>query len=276
MGRAVDRALRPLADQYIANSRDVADFITDAHGVAHERISVIHNGIDNSIFRPRPTRRVTGRTPRIGSVGRLIPDKGMDVLLAALPVILAQRDVELAVAGDGEERARLELDARGLPVVFAGELSSPREVASFLHTLDVFVTASRYEGLPNAVLEALACNIPVVATAVPGMAEATKGRARLVRPDDPNDLADAVLATLAAETEVDPVAAQPSFADVARLHLEAFEHAVEVRRRSSSWAGGWIVRGPGPAPGSRRTAKRELAATRSSTPLVKGASRGNP
>ena len=76
--------------------------------------------------------------------------------------------MELTVVGDGPERAKLERMADGLPVVFAGHTEAPPDVAAFLRTLDVFIMPSRWEGFPNALIEALACGVPAVATDVPG------------------------------------------------------------------------------------------------------------
>jgi glycosyltransferase involved in cell wall biosynthesis len=232
-GRAIDRALRPLADGYIANSAAVAEFVAWAHGVPREQVRVIPNGVDGRVFHPPDALAARAGRPRIGSVGRLVRGKGLDVVLAALPAVLVRREAELVVVGEGEERPRLEEAARGLPVTFLGELPSPADVADFLRTLDVFVTASRWEGMPNAVLEALACGVPVVATSVPGMAEATGGRARLVPPDDPRALARALVAALAdGRGGRGERLRLPTFDEVAELHRQAFEAARARRARA--------------------------------------------
>jgi hypothetical protein len=210
------------------------------------------------VFRPAESSAPRRRpVPRIGAMGRLVHQKGFDVLLAALPRVLAERAVEVVLVGDGELQAALERQALGLPVSLPGALTQPEQVADFLRDLDVFVMPSRYEGLPNAVLEALACGVPVVATDVPGMREATGLAARLVPPEDPDALAGALLEALPpADAAVDgtpapsplsvpsPLSAPAppsvaSFDDVAAGHLEVFERA--VRRRA---AGGRQARGP--------------------------------
>ena len=80
---------------------------------------------------------------------------------------------------------------------FPGAIAGAGAVADYLRGLDLFVMPSRYEGLPNVVLEALACGVPVVATSVPGMVRRPGSAARLVRPDDPLALADAIIDSLA-------------------------------------------------------------------------------
>jgi glycosyltransferase involved in cell wall biosynthesis len=193
--------------------------------VSAQRVTVIRNGIDRSIFFPKRSRDREGPA-RLGSVGRLIPEKGLDVLLAAMPEIVARQPAELTVLGDGPERTALERKARGLPVVFAGYVGTPSEVASFLRSLDVFIMPSRWEGLPNALLEALACGVTVVATDVPGMREAAGGEALLVPSDQPTALADAVCGALSSPQRPQKVSLN-SFEDVATAHLKVFERAVE-------------------------------------------------
>lgn len=227
--RALDRALRPVTDQWIGNSADVGDFVVRAHGAPPERVHVIRNGIDTSVFSSRPRQaRTAGSALRIGSVGRLVPVKGFDVLVEAARSLSGSLHAEYVVVGEGPERAALERRAEGLPVTFPGELRDPAAVADFLRTLDVFVLPSRSEGLPNVVLEAAACGLPVVATMAPGIEGAAED-AVLVPPNDVAALAGAIR-----RQALDPVPARPlgvqSFEDVARAHAEVYRSAAERRR----------------------------------------------
>jgi glycosyltransferase involved in cell wall biosynthesis len=227
--RLLDQVLRRVTDEWIGNSTEVGDFVERAHRAPRSRVHVIRNGIDRAVFHPGPARdRSPQDVPTIGALGRLVHQKGFDVLLKALPAVLAERPVRLVVAGEGELRGELEHAAAGLPVSLPGALKGGGAVADFLRGLDLFVMPSRFEGLPNAVLEALACGTPVVATDVPGMAEAAGSAARIVPPDDPRSLAQAILAGLAepATGKAPPV---DSFETVARAHLQVFEHAVARR-----------------------------------------------
>ena len=234
--RLVDRILRPFTDEWIGNSSEVGDFIARAHRAPKSQITVIRNGIDKSVFRPGPARqRAADHVPTIGALGRLVHQKGFDVLLEALPTVTAQRPVRLVIAGEGELRPELEAAAEGLPVSFPGALQGPEAVADFLRSLDLFVMPSRYEGLPNAVLEALACGAPVVATDVPGMAEAAGAAARMVPAEDPQALAAAILSSLA-EPPTGQAPAVDSFDEVARAHLRVFERAVARRAARGTFA----------------------------------------
>jgi glycosyltransferase involved in cell wall biosynthesis len=233
--RGIDRALRRWTEEYIANSNDVAAFVARAHGVPADRVTVIRNGIDRSIFFPDRTPRLRDGPARLGAVGRLIPEKGVDVLLAAMPKIVAKQPVELTVVGDGPERSALEHEAHGLPVLFSGYIGAPSDIASFLRSLDVFVMPSRWEGLPNALLEALACGVPVVATDVPGMREAAGGDALLVPPDQPAALAEAVCRALSSPDR--PTVSLNSFDDVAAAHLAVFQRAHARRVPPTRWPG---------------------------------------
>lgn len=256
---AVDRWLRRWTDAYIANSNDVAGFVVRAHHVPRNRVTVIGNGIDRNTFYPASPRHIARGPARLGTVGRLIPEKGVDVLLDAMPAILARRPVELTVVGDGPQRGSLERQARGLPVAFEGYMNDPRDVAEFLRSIDVFVMPSRWEGLPNALLEALACGANVVATDVPGVGEAAAGNAVLVPPDQPAALAEAVCRSLVSRSP--PSSPTGSFDDVAAGHLAVFEEAWQRRIASSPLsrpassnpaATGVVDRTPVPrAPGTR-------------------------
>lgn len=230
----LDRVLRPVTDAYIGNSDAVGAFIRRAHRVPADRVHVVPNGIDRTIFHPAPQRRPPSgnRALRIGAVGRLVHQKGFDVLIAALPKVLAERDVEVHIAGQGELQADLERRAAGLPVHFVGLLDAPAKVADFLRSLDLFVMPSRYEGLPNAALEAVACGVPVVATDAWGM-RAALDRLRLVPPDDADALASALIAALR-DGLAPATAPTPDFEHVAAAHARVFASALARHRRTSA------------------------------------------
>lgn len=128
----------------------------------------------------------------IGTVGRLVTQKGIETLIDAL-AHLRGRPVELQIAGDGPLRSALEQQARqqGVKVTFFGTVPDPLPI---LKKFDIFVIPSRWEGQPLSLLEALAVGIPVIASACPGLVEvaAELGLTRLFPVEDSKRLAELI------------------------------------------------------------------------------------
>lgn len=230
--RLLDQGLARATDQWIGNSQDVCDFIQRAHGAPADRVHLIRNGVDTSVFHPVEGHRRGSGPLRIGALGRLVHQKGFDVLLEALPIVRAgvDIDVEVVVAGSGELHDELTAQADGLPVTFIGPINGAQAVAEYLRGLDLFVMPSRYEGLPNAVIEAIACGVPVIASDVAGMREATGSAATLVPAENPAALAAAIVAATAEPPRGEAPIVR-SFDQVADDHLSVFESAFERRGR---------------------------------------------
>ncbi|HET6348975.1 MAG TPA: glycosyltransferase family 4 protein [Candidatus Krumholzibacteria bacterium] len=171
-------------------------------GVEPAHVTVVSNGVDAVRFAPadRGAARASlglALDARIAvCVSRLSHEKGIDVLIDAARVI-GHPDVRIVVVGDGVERDALtaQAHAAGLAerITFAGTRPHD-EIPRWLAAADVAVLPSRAEGMPNAVLEALAAGRPVVATAVGGTRELIHDPALglLVPPDDPASLAKAL------------------------------------------------------------------------------------
>jgi len=232
---AVERVLARRTDLYIANSRAVENSLVAAVPAARGRVAVIPNAVDRAVF--FPDRERVDRPPRVGALGRLSPEKGIDVLVRAAPLVAgAVPDARILVAGDGPSASELHALAADSVVQFVGPLEPGLAVADFLRSLDVFVLPSRREGRPNALLEAQACGVPVVASDIPAVREVAGPGARLVPVDDPGALADAVRTALTdrslQEAASDAAASVPTFREIAVLHLEAFRTAVASRLRT--------------------------------------------
>lgn len=137
--------------------------------------------------------------PIIGSVGRLEEQKGYTVLIEALPEILVKfPDLVTWLIGDGPQMELLKEQCQKLGienrVVFWGKQDN---VAALLSKMDVFVSASRYEGLPTVVLEALDIGVPCVVTDIPGTRDIVSGNnVQLCRAGDSKSLADAINSVL--------------------------------------------------------------------------------
>jgi len=158
------------------------------------QVRTIHNGVPDKTVSP-PLERADGPAT-IGAVGRLAPQKGLDVLLRALVQVPAARTM---LVGQGAEEAHLRALAHRLGVAdrvsFLGWAQDPRRL---LPSFDVFALPSRFEGFPLAVLEAQLAEVPVVAADVGSVAEAVihEQTGLLVPPDDPQALATALSALL--------------------------------------------------------------------------------
>jgi glycosyltransferase involved in cell wall biosynthesis len=205
--RWLETRLATAADALVAVSESVKQDLV-ALGIAPaSRIRVIPVGLDLAHLARRLPRGGLRReagipegTPFVGMVGRLVPIKDVPTFLRAARVVAeAIPEARFALVGDGEERAALESLSRELGLdgkaIFFGW---KRDLAAVYGDLDVVVNASRNEGTPVALIEALAAAKPVVATRVGGtpdlLGEGERGR--LVPPGDPESLARAVLETL--------------------------------------------------------------------------------
>ncbi len=194
------------ADGIVAISRNLAARMV-AMGIPADKIQVIVDGVDKQVFHPadKPSARarlgLADDVRHLLFVGNLLEVKGVDVLLEACARLAALRtDWRLHLVGEGPQRSRLEALAarRGLAghVVFHGA-KPHHELPAWFQACDLFVLPSRSEGIPNVLLEASACNLPWVATAVGGIAEiADMGASTLVPPEDADALATAIATSL--------------------------------------------------------------------------------
>lgn len=168
--RSVGRYLTRRAGRIIAVSEAVRTHLL-LMDVPGERIRVVPNGVDHDVYHPAPLRE-EGAPVSLLFVGRLVPNKGPDILLEAFAELRRERlPVRLTVVGDGPMRANLEWRARSLGVATDVTFSGPSDdVAGHLRRADVFVRPTLTEGMPLAVLEAMAAGVCVVASDVPGNA----------------------------------------------------------------------------------------------------------
>jgi glycosyltransferase involved in cell wall biosynthesis len=205
--RWLETRLARFTDALVAVSESVKQDLVSLGIAPAEKIRVVPLGLDLTHLAgrlPRGVLRAEAGIPEgaslVGMVGRLVPIKDVPMFLEAARIVRAKRDdVRFALVGDGEERPALELlcRERGLDgrVTFFGWR---RDLAAVYGDLDVVVNASRNEGTPVALIEALAAARPVVATRVGGTPDLLGGgeRGRLVPPGEPEALAEAVLETL--------------------------------------------------------------------------------
>jgi len=194
------------ADAVVTVSQQLKDKTIDL-GIPPEKIHVWSQGVDAEKFRPGDrgdARRRLNIPPDCRAVvwvGRLVPVKALDVLLNA-GAILHRRQIEfrLYLVGGGPLRHSLETLAASLGLTdliwFVGERSY-EQLPDWYRAANLVVLPSWSEGLPNVLREAVACNVPFVATRVGGIAEIARDECdRLVPPGDPATLADAIAAGL--------------------------------------------------------------------------------
>ena len=178
---AAQRAAYTFAHKVIANSRAAAARLA-AERVAAEKIVIVPNGLDIARFPIAPRRPMLRR---FITVANLRPEKGYDVLIDAAPEVLRRfpdATFECVGAGPLFDELRAAAAARGVAhaFVFSGHQD---DIAVRLANADVFVLPSYTEALPNAVLEAMAAGLPVVATDVGGVGEVVShGRTGILVP----------------------------------------------------------------------------------------------
>ncbi len=176
----MDRQLARITAKIVANSRGVAEFYREQVGIPAEKITVIPNAVElpeNLTFVDRAAlRRSLGLPPDsfvVGFVGRLWPQKRVSDLIWACDIVRNIRpEIRLLVVGEGPLRAELQQYAvdvgMGERTVFTGERD---DVWQLLQAMDVFVLPSAFEGMPNALMEAMAAGLPVICTDIPGSRE---------------------------------------------------------------------------------------------------------
>lgn len=187
----VERASRGLTDKFIAVSQGLKDKLVSG-GLPEDRVTVIYNGIEPGEFRrpddPDAALRKLGITlgvPVVGVVARLHLVKGHRFFLEAAADVLTQRpDTRFLVIGDGPCLPALKGQARRLgieeKVIFTGFVDDVRPVMA---GLDLLVISSLWEGFGLSAVEAMALEVPVVATEVGGLPEVVKhGETGLLAP----------------------------------------------------------------------------------------------
>lgn len=246
--RSAYRVLYRQADAIVCQSdamvRDMA-----ALGVPREKLTRIYNPVAVERVKalasepdPDPAIGDGNGEPRLVSLGRLSHQKGFDVLLDALVAVRARRPgTTLRIFGDGDQRPALEAAIQRLGLAGAVQLPGFRDNPySAIAAADLFVSSSRYEGFSNAIVEALACGIPVVATDCPSanrevLREGLNGW--LSAPaEDPAALAKTILRALDEREQLDPDAIRRDCAErfAARGVVAAFETLIEELTRGPS------------------------------------------
>lgn len=208
----VDRLLKGADDLLIAESEASRQYLIKRLGYKPQKVRAIHNGVDLASWpvsklerqKKRLELRLGAGELLIGSIGRLDAQKAHWVLVEAMAKLKSRAPARCVIIGDGPKRPALEalvrkhhLEGR---VLLLGERD---DVTAWLSSLDVFALTSIWEGLPNALLEAMALGLPCVASSVDGVPEAIQDGVNglLVPPRQPVALARR-LAELCSDAEL--------------------------------------------------------------------------
>jgi glycosyltransferase involved in cell wall biosynthesis len=224
------RQFYPQAAAIVGVSRGVADDLADVIGLPRSRVTAIYNPVVTPDLFEKAREPVSHpwfadkKIPVVLGIGRLRPQKDFPTLLQAFAKVREQRPVRLMILGEGNLRPELEAQAIGLglgdDVAFPGFVANP---FAYLARASVFVLSSKWEGLPGAVIQALACGCSVVSTDCPsGPAEILEnGRyGTLVPMGDSDAMAQGILQSL--DTPVDPE----------RLRTRAMDFSLEAGVRA--------------------------------------------
>jgi glycosyltransferase involved in cell wall biosynthesis len=200
---ALDRLVLRSYSAVVAVSEEVKQRLLGA-GVHKDRIHLIQNGIDLRPFAAsHPSRRDQPEPDlplKVGLVGRLAPEKGVDLFLRAAAGVLNEMPLtQFVIVGDGPDRAKLQalIDELGIGKN-ASLFGRNEDMPSFYASLDLLVSSSRQEGLPIALLEGMASGLPLIATAVgavPTLVQDSRTGV-LVPPENPQALTTAIVKLL--------------------------------------------------------------------------------
>lgn len=242
-----DRGLRRLVYRVISHwshivavSEDVKNFLVDTVGISAEKVEVIPNGIDVDDYKLEQSEIDSCRAGLgcregdflICAVGNLYPIKGHSFLVEAMHSIVAtQPTAKLVIAGRGDEQQHLQQLIDSLGITDNVKLLGFRDdVKSILSSSDLFVMPSLSEGLPLALLEAMASRVPVVVTDVGGMPQVIEHQRTglVVPPSDSAGLRNSI-ATMMSDQAV-----ANAMADAAYRELGVSYSMVTMLRRYAS------------------------------------------
>ncbi len=170
----------PLLDGISCISQPIADYLNSDIGINAQRIHIIENGIDTELFAPKNATNDVDPLPWhesedalsqkslfiFGTVARLCMEKDHPTMLRAFALVHAKYpETRLLLVGDGAERQKTQALIDELHLTdFVHITGKSLHIAEKLRSLDIFVMSSEHEGLPMAILEAMACHVPVIST----------------------------------------------------------------------------------------------------------------
>jgi glycosyltransferase involved in cell wall biosynthesis len=212
---AIARAGYAAADMIVATSKGVARDLTSSFGVSPDQIEVLPNPVDLDRVRAAAGEPIDagvlppGDSPLIIAAGRLADAKNYPLMIEAFAAVRQRTAARLCILGQGELEGQLRqlIAARGLgeSVSLAGFQANPWK---FIARADAFLLTSHYEGFGNVLIEAMACGVPVIATASAGTRDIIGHQVDglLVEAHTPAAVASSVIAVLESPARRDAMA----------------------------------------------------------------------
>jgi len=192
--RFVLKRVLSTANKVIFLTNEHAHFLSKKYGISRNNIEVIPNGINLDFFKTKRRTKSKKKTKLI-FVGRLSKEKNVPRLLKALSMIVRKYDIVLHIVGDGEGRSIIERmikkEKMGENVVLHGPLYGEK-LKKMYYSCDIFVLSSDSEGMPLAMMEAMATGLPVISCDTPGIKSFAKDSILLVD-RNPEDLANGIV-----------------------------------------------------------------------------------
>ena len=177
INKAVDWFIFPMADQILTVSQEIKEIVHQRFRVNNSKIMVLKNGIvfDNRFSVSVDLEKeflISENTLKIIAVGRLSYEKALEVLVQAASELVnrGMHNMFVMIAGEGQDRVRLETIVSNLRLAnYIKLLGIRHDVLRLMKASDIFIIPSRYEGLSIAMIEAMACGLPIVASDAPGL-----------------------------------------------------------------------------------------------------------
>ncbi|MFZ3091287.1 MAG: glycosyltransferase family 4 protein [Nitrospirota bacterium] len=200
----LDRIALKFSNKIIAVSEDIKNYL-NKNGIKESSIEVIENAVQtvidtSTLIHNRQKKRklleIKEEEFVVGYIGRLSVEKGIKYLLEAISMLNSDIPVKVLIIGDGPQKRELEdlVKERGCEgrVIFTG---FQKDTENWMPVLDVFVLPSLTEGTPMALLEAMACEIPVIASAVGGVPKLIESGKNgiLIQPAKPQEIKNALI-----------------------------------------------------------------------------------
>jgi len=206
-------------------------------GIPHDKIRVIHNGIDVDIFYPRKKNQHKNYQQLLW-IGRFVSGKGVNILIDAFQKIVKDfKEARLILVGEGPQRSQIEnqIERAGLKKnVEIYDYWDNSKIAEIYNQSDIFILPSLMEGVPRTMLEAMACGIPIIVTDLPHLKVIVEGAGLIFPPGDSAELSCAIsrllnnkeLALQLGETGRSKIVQQYSWKDTVEKTINVYKEFV--------------------------------------------------